>query len=174
MSATTEKGTWDASRILSSNPLTVSLITPFNVPKSVNILVSSNQKVLLGAIDIDNLRSKSAPTNLSGNFIVHKLGEIGQLVLIAKQNIEFKANIPELQRKSFQLSIPIIIQPDCKYKMRFVFDTSWAPRNFYCLTKIVKNDMNIDGETTVTTSPEIFNGDTSENELPMVFYFNRL
>lgn len=165
---------WDSSRILCSNPVTAGLITPYNLPKSVNMLINSNKKVLLGAIAIDGLRSKSANSGFSGNLIVFQSPEVGKPVLVGKQRIEFKANVSELQKKFFELSTPIVIEPYCEYRFRFVFDSSWVPRNFYCLTKIIKYDTNIDDATTITVSPEKHNGDAAENELPLILYFNRI
>lgn len=154
MSATMEKFTWDPTRILRSNLETVGLVTPYHLPKTINVLISSNKQLLLGAIGIESLHSKSAPSCFSGAMIVFQMTEFGKPQLIVKQRIEVKANRPDLKKEFIELSTPIVMQPKCEYKLRFVFDSSWTPRNFYCLNKIVKCDSVIDGETTINISPE--------------------
>lgn len=164
---------WNTSNALATSSNTSGLVLPYNVPRVINVLVRSNQKVLLGAISIDNLRSKNLPGVFSGQLIVNKT-EDGRSSLIAKQSIEIKANRPAMSEQKITLSTPIVIEPEAEYRLRFVFDHSWAARTFYCLTKINDYDTKIDANTTITLSPEKVNGDVLENELPLILYFNKL
>lgn len=166
--------TWNTDLALASDAKMATLITPYNVPKSVNVLIKSNKKVLLGAIEIDNLRSKSGPNGLTGSIIIHKPIEQGGLALIGKQPIEFKANRSALKKSRFELIRPVVIEADTTYRIRLVFDSSWVARNFYCLTKNAQYNANIDSSTTISITPEKMNGDVLENELPLILYFNRL
>lgn len=169
-----EKVLWNTEKALVTDSRIAGLVTPYNLPKSVNILVKSNQKVLLGAVAVDNLRSKNSMTSFTGSLIVHKATQHEGLVLVGKQPIEFKTNRSPLKQHKVELVRPIAIEPNREYRLRFVFDNSWVPRNFYCLSKIVQYDTKIDEATTITITPEKMNGDIIENELPLILYFNRL
>ena len=128
----------------------------------------------MGAVAVDNLRSKNSMNSFSGSLIVHKSSEHEGLVFVGQQPIEFKTNRSPLKQHKVELARPITIEPNRDYRLRFVFDNSWIPRNFYCLTKIVQYDTKIDATTTVTITPEKMNGDVIENELPLILHFNRL
>lgn len=169
-----EKLVYNSNGALVTDSKLSGLVTPYNLPKTINILIKSNQKVLLGAIAIDSLRSKNSTTNFSGSLIVHKSSEYEGLVLVCSQRIEFKTNRSPLKQHILELCQPIIIEPNREYRLRFVFDNSWVARNFYCLSKIAQYDTKIDANTTITITPEKLNGDVIENELPVILYFNRL
>lgn len=174
MGSTEEKIVWNTEKALITDSKVTGLVTPYNLPKTVNVLLRSNQKVLLGAIAIDNLRSKNSITSFTGSLIVHKMTEHEGLVLVGKEPIEFKTNRSPLKQYKMELLRPITIEPNREYKLRFVFDNSWIPRNFYCLSKIVQYDTKIDANTTIIITPEKLNGDVIENELPLILHFNRL
>lgn len=169
-----ENKNWNSTLALSTNPDLTSLVTPYNLPKTINFLMKANQKLLLGAVAIENLRSKIPPSNFSGSLLVFKSTEFEGLKLISKQQVEFKANVPPSRNKFFELSTPLTIEANCEYKLRFIFDSSWIPRNFYSLTKHADYCSNLDESTKITISPETMNGKTIENELPIILFFNRM
>lgn len=174
MGTTGENSVFITEGALVTDSKIAGLVTPYNLPKTVNIFVTSTQNVLLGAISVDNLRSKSSTNSFTGSLIVHKQTEHDGLVFVSQQPIEFKTNRSPLKKHIFDLLRPITIEPNCDYRLRFVFDNSWVPRNFYCLSKIVQYDTKIDETITITIRPEKVNGDVIENELPLILYFNRL
>lgn len=175
MSSATERPAFDGGNAFATNLNTTGLMTPYNVPKTVNILLRSNRKVLLGAIAIDNLRCKLSPSNISGWLIVSNPNDFaGRSSLVAKQQITFKANAPAMGKHVVDLISPVVINPDKDYRLRFVFDNSWVPRNFYCLTKIIQYDTHVSEAIKISIVPEKFHGDTIENELPLILFFNKL
>lgn len=166
--------TWDTSNAFATNSITTGLVTPYNLPKTINVIVKSNQKVLLGAISVDDLRSKNSPGTFSGQLIVYKSNAIISPIFVGKQPIQFKTNRPASTTPRIDLINSIVIEPEFDYRLRFVFDHSWVPRTFYCLTKIIQYDTNIDADTTISLIPEKYNGDVAENELPLILYFNKM
>lgn len=174
MNCATKNDRWDGARAFATNLNTTALMTPYNLPKTVNILLRSNEEVLLGGIAIDNLRCKLSPSDISGWLIVSRPTDFaGRPSLVTKQPITFKANRPALSKQVVELE-PIIIEPNKDYRLRFVFDNSWVPRNFYCLTKIIQHNTQVSDAIKISVIPEKFHGDTCENELPLVLFFNKL